>query len=144
MSPDHLEVVYDVGQYTLGIETRPVLTWDTLSDATGYILQLSNSTGTLTYESWDSSSNSGFMIGGTSAIPSAWTPGFDLAVGEIYTWSVQALNGSVPGPRSVPSTFGIGNPDITDVGNHVYSVAIQEGSDVPSLGHLPVWDTYLD
>jgi hypothetical protein len=144
LSPDHLEVVYDVGQYTLGIETRPVLTWDTLSDATGYILQLSNATGTLTYESWDSSSNSGFMIGGTSAIPSAWTPGFDLAVGEIYTWSVQALNGSVPGPRSVPSTFGIGNPDITDVGNHVYSVAIQEGSDVPSLGHLPVWDTYLD
>ncbi|GIS44361.1 MAG: hypothetical protein Ct9H90mP16_14310 [Candidatus Poseidoniales archaeon] len=105
LSPDHLEVVYDVGQYTLGIETRPVLTWDTLSDATGYILQLSNATGTLTYESWDSSSNSGFMIGGTSAIPSAWTPGFDLAVGEIYTWSVQALNGSVPGPRSVPSTF---------------------------------------
>ena len=38
------------------------------------------------------------MIGGTSAIPSAWTPGFDLAVGEIYTWSVQALNGSVPVP----------------------------------------------
>ena len=26
VSPEHLEVVYDVGQYTLGVETRPTLT----------------------------------------------------------------------------------------------------------------------
>ncbi|MEE2759314.1 MAG: DNRLRE domain-containing protein, partial [Candidatus Thermoplasmatota archaeon] len=144
LSPDHLEVIYDVGQYTLGsAATRPSLTWDTLSDATGYILILSNATDTLTYESWDPSGNSGFTIG-TSPTPTTWSPDFDLAVGEIYTWSVQALNGSVPGPRSIPSTFGIGNPTITDVGNLVYTVEIQEGSDVPALGHLPIWDTYLN
>ena len=145
VSPEHLEVVYDVGQYTLGVETRPTLTWDTLGDATGYILLLSNESGTQTYKSWDSNSNSGFTIGsGNPPTASVWTPDIDLAVGEIYTWSVQALNASVPGPRSVPSTFGIGNPDITDVGNHVHTVAVQEGSDVPTLGHLPVWDTYLN
>ena len=144
LTPGHLEVIYDVGQYTLGTDTRPVLSWDTLSDATGYILILSNATDTLSYESWDSSSNSGFTLGQSSLTPSVWSPDFDLAVGEIYTWSVQALNGSVPGPRSVPSTFGIGNPTITDVGNHVHTVEIQEGSDVPALGHLPVWDTYLN
>ena len=63
---------------------------------------------------------------------------------ERFTLVSTGVEWFCPGPRSVPSTFGIGNPDITDVGNHVYSVAIQEGSDVPSLGHLPVWDTYLD
>ena len=66
-----------------------------------------------------------------------------MATGEIYTWSVQALNSSVPGPRSVPWTFGIGDPTITYEGNHVYSIEIQEGSDVEALGHVPIWDTYM-
>ncbi|MDP6324487.1 MAG: DNRLRE domain-containing protein [Candidatus Thalassarchaeaceae archaeon] len=143
ISPEQLEVVYSVGQYTLGIESRPVLSWDTLGDATGYVLILSNGSGSQTYSSWDSNSNSGFNIGSTAATASTWTPGFDLATGEIYTWSVQALNGSVPGPRSVPWTFGIGNPDITFQGNHVYSIEIQEGSDIETLGHVPIWDTYM-
>ena len=140
ISPEQLEVVYSVGQYTLGIEPRPVLSWDTLSDATGYVLILSNANGSQTYSSWDSSSNSGFNLGATA---STWTPDFDMVTGEIYTWSVQALNGSVPGPRSVPWTFGIGNPDITYQGNHVYSIEIQEGSDIETLGHVPIWDTYM-
>ncbi len=143
VSPEQLEVVYDVGQHTLGIDPRPVLTWDSLNDATGYILILSNGSGSQTYESWDSATNAGFNLGATSATSSTWTPGFDLAVGEIYTWSVQALNGSVPGPRSVPWTFGIGDPTITYEGNHVYSIEIQEGSDVEALGHVPIWDTYM-
>ena len=33
LSPEQLEVVYEVGQHTLGIESRPVLTWDSLGDA---------------------------------------------------------------------------------------------------------------
>jgi len=142
VSPEQLEVVYSVGQYTLGIEPRPTLVWDTLADATGYVLLLSNASGTQTYKSWDSNSNSGFTIG-SAPTASHWTPDFDLATGEIYTWSVQALNSSVPGPRSVPWTFGIGDPTTTFEGNHVYSIEIQEGSDVNALGHVPIWDTYM-
>ncbi|MEE3310822.1 MAG: DNRLRE domain-containing protein, partial [Candidatus Thermoplasmatota archaeon] len=143
ISPEQLEVVYSVGQNIWGIDSRPVLTGDTLGDATGYILILSNESGSQTYKSWDSNSNSGFSLGSTPSIDSTWTPDFDLAIGEIYTWSVQALNGSVPGPRSVPWTFGIGDPTITFQGNHVYSIEIQEGSDVEALGHVPIWDTYM-
>jgi hypothetical protein len=141
ISPEQLEVVYSVGQYTLGIDPRPLLIWDSLADATGYVLLLSNGSGTQTYKSWNSNSNSGFNTCSSSTC--TWTPGFDLATGEIYTWSVQALNSSVPGPRSVPWTFGIGDPTITFEGNHVYSIEIQEGSDVDALGHVPIWDTYM-
>ena len=145
VSPEHLEVVYDVnGQYTLGVDTRPALIWNGLSDATGYVLILSNESGSQTYQSWDSNSNSGFIACSSQpASTCSWQPTFDLAVGEIYTWSIQALNGSVPGPRSVPWTFGIGNPDITYVGNHVHTIKIEEGADVEDLGHVPIWDTHI-
>ena len=57
----------------------------------------SNSTDTLTYESWDSSSNSGFM---TVDLCNSICLDTGLRSGSWgdYTWSVQALNGSVPGP----------------------------------------------
>jgi hypothetical protein len=143
ISPQQLEVVYDVdlSNNVLGVDSRPMLTWGSLADATGYVLLLSNASGTQEYKSWDSNSNSGFGPCGTSTC--SWTSGFDLATGEIYTWSVQALNDSVPGPRSVPWTFGIGNPDITNVGNHVYTIQMQEGADVEDIGHMPIWDTYI-
>ena len=144
VSPEQFEVVYDVGQYVLGTETRPILTWNGLSDATGYVLTLSNGSGSQVFQDWNT--GSGFIpcSTGITAFNCSWQPNFDLAVGEIYTWSVQALNGSVPGARSVPWTFGIGNPDIAPLGNHVHTVEIQEGSDVYDLGHVPIWDTFID
>lgn len=144
--PDHLSVVYGEdasNEYLLDVDPRPDLTWTSLSDATGYILRLSNGSGTHAYKSWESANNTapaGFAIG---AGTSTWTPDFDLAAGEIYTWSVQALNDSVPGARSVPWTFGIGNPSSTYEGNHVYSVQIREGADVPALNHMPIDDTHI-
>ena len=144
--PDHLGVVYgedSVNSYLLDVEPRPELEWTSLGDATGYILRLSNASGTQTYRSWESTNNTGgagFSIGTPT---STWMPDFDLASGEIYTWSVQALNGSVPGARSVPWTFGIGSPTMTDEGNHVYSVSLREGEDVPALNHFPVADTHI-
>ena len=144
--PDHLGVVYGEdasNPYILDVDPRPDLAWDSLSDATGYILRLSNASGTQTYKSWESANNTapaGFNIGSTA---STWTPDFDMAAGEIYTWSVQALNNSVPGARSVPWTFGVGDPTMTNEGNHVYSTLLREGNDVPTLNHFPIDDTHI-
>jgi len=90
LSPSDGQVVYGLENWTLTPETSPLFEWNPVSDATGYILTISNDTGRSKYRSWE---DSGFN--GSSYVLSE-----DLEVGESYEWWVQALNGSIPGPSS--------------------------------------------
>ncbi len=147
LSPDHLSAVYaeDPNDENLIVpDLRPILSWTPLSDATGYVLQLSSTTcppfcPSETYQSWDST-GANFNISSSSA---SWTPEFDLNAGEIYSWNVRAINGSIPGATSVTWTFGIGDPNNWYSGNYVYGIEIIEGADVSSLSLPNVEDSFV-
>lgn len=142
--PADQQVIYSVSQYDdflLDAPVRPTLSWNHLGDATGYILRMWNGTASNTYFSWNTSTGQG-TFSNTSTI-ATFTSGWDMEVGGVYYWNVQAINGSILGPRSNTWAFAIGNPDTQSLGNNIWTTTFQEGNDVEEFNHPVVGDTYI-
>ena len=88
LSPLDGAVLYDTTTNLLDSLDKPVLNWNTVSGATGYIVTIRNASGQYTFKSATSS-----QITGTS-----FTFADNVAPGSTFEWWVQAINGSIPGP----------------------------------------------
>ena len=138
--PQDQQVLYEVDDYDdflLDSPARPTLSWQYDSSTTGYILTLFNTTTSSTIYSWNATSSMGSFGQGN------FTPGWDMAAGEGYYWNVQAINGSVLGPRSSTWSFAIGDPDTTYQGNNIWNAAYREGGDASVFNYPQIEDTYI-
>ena len=127
-------ILYNTSTWVLESLDRPQLTWNSVTNATGYVVTIAKTDGQQTYKSWQNSE-----INGTT-----FTFSQDLVAGDVYSWWVQAINGSIPGPSSSRRTFAIGSPV-----NHSYNFdntwtyLFQTGNEVAELGHTNVRDSYI-
>jgi hypothetical protein len=138
--PQDQQVLYDVDEYDdflLESPVRPTLTWQYDSSTTGYILTLFNGSVTNVIYSWNATSAMGSFGQGN------FTPGWDMAVGEGYYWNVQAINGSVLGPRSSTWSFAIGDPHTSVLGNNIWNAVYREGGDAAVFNYPQIEDTYI-
>jgi len=137
ISPGNLEVLYESNGMLLESPLRPTLSWQPITGATGYVLRLKEgSNNPVSHSSWIDS--------GFSANLTSWTPSSDLSVQALYTWDVQAISGSIPGPRSSSWSFAIGDPDTQTLGNHVHQSLFREGHDSDVLAYPQIHDATLD
>ena len=128
------EIMYNTTSWQLNSLDKPQLSWNSVANATGYIVTVANSSGERKYVSWSDN-----QINGTT-----FTFDDNLVPGAVYQWWVQAVNGSIPGPASTRSTFAIGNPvDNTYNGDHTWTYNFQTGNEVEKLGHTNVRDSYI-
>ena len=86
--PGDGDILYNTSTWELESLDKPQLTWNAVCDATGYIVTIADIKGELKYKSWEDSEISG----------TTFTFSQNLTAGEVYTWWVQAINGSIPGP----------------------------------------------
>ena len=133
LSPLDGAVLYDTSANLLGTLDKPVLNWNTVSGATGYIVTIRNASGQYTFKSATSS-----QISGTS-----FTFANDVAPGSIFEWWVQAVNGSIPGPSSSRWIVGIGDPQTQDNNDHTWSYEFQTGNEIDELAHTNVQDVSI-
>ena len=132
-SPNDGEVLYDVVSGQLVADEQPVLTWNPVAGATGYIVTVEDETGPVKYKSWEDSeiTNTTFRFD------------TELAEGSQLTWWVQAVNQSIPGPSSSRWTFAVGAPDHTYNGDHTFTYTFQTGNEVSAFGHTNIGETTL-
>jgi len=133
-TPQDGSVLYNVSGSVLESNDRPVLVWSPVSGATGYILTIANETGVVKYNSLDSSAITGTTFRFANSLPN----------GEVFTWWVQAINQSIPGPSSSRWTFAIGAPDHVDNGDLTFTYTFQTGSEVSQFGHTNIRETHLN
>jgi len=127
-------VLYNNTEWVLTSMDKPQLTWNSVTDATGYIVTISDGNNQYRYNSASSS-----QISGTT-----FTFDNTLTTGTVYTWWVQALNNSIPGPSSSRNTFALGNPiDHTDNGDNTWTYTFQTGNEVSEFGHTNIRDSYI-
>ena len=136
ISPLDQQILYTNNGYLLESPTRPMLVWQYDANTTGYIVRISNSSSTLQFNSWNSTVQGTFGQGN-------YTPGFDLAAGEMYSWSVQAINGSILSPTSSSWSFGIGDPHTASIGTNIWEARYQEGADADIFNHPQMHDTHI-
>ena len=133
LSPLDGSVLYDTTNNLLDTLDKPVLTWNTVSGATGYIVTIRNASGQYTFKSATSS-----QISGTS-----FTFANDVAPGSTFEWWVQAVNGSIPGPSSSRWVVGIGDPQTTHDNGHIWLYQFQTGNEIEELAHTNVQDVSI-
>ena len=127
-------ILYNTSTWKLESLDKPQLSWNSVSNATGYVVTIADSNGEQKYKSWEDPE-----INGT-----VFTFSQNLATGEVYSWWVQAINGSIPGPASSRSTFAIGSPvDHSYNGDHTWTYNFQTGNEIPELGHTNIRDSYI-
>jgi len=127
-------VLYNTSSWELESLDKPQLSWNSVSSATGYIVTIANTDGQQKYKSWEDSE-----INGTT-----FTFSQDLIAGEVYSWWVQAINGSIPGPSSSRRAFAIGLPvDHSYNNDHTWTYTFQTGNEVADLGHTNIRDSYI-
>ncbi len=132
--PDDGAVLYNNSEWVLTSMDKPQLTWNNVSDATGYIVTISDGNNQVRYNSATSSEISG----------TTFTFSNNLTTGTVYTWWVQALNNSIPGPSSSRRTFALGDPvEHTYNGDNTWTYTFQTGNEVPEFGHTNIRDSYL-
>ena len=132
--PNDGAILYNTSTWVLESMDKPQLTWNAVPNATGYIVTIAEASGQLKYKSWEDS-----QINGTT-----FTFTDDLLAGEVYSWWVQAVNGSIPGPSSSRRAFAIGDPvNNMDNGDHTWTYNFQTGNEVADLGHTNVRDSYI-
>lgn len=136
ISPFDQQILYTNIGYLLESPTRPMLVWQYDASTTGYIVRISNATSSLVFHSWNTTVQGTFGLGN-------YTPGFDLAAGEMYIWSVQAINGSVLSPSSASWSFGIGDPHTASIGANIWEARYQEGADADIFNHPQMHDTHI-
>ena len=134
ISPIDGQAVYQENNWILSADTQPMLEWNPVQNATGYIVTISNASGRNKYRSWE---DTGFN-GSTYLISS------DLSPGEKYEWWVQAINGSIPGPSSSRWSFGIGSPvNNTYNGDLTWTYELRQSQEVEELVHPDVLDGWI-
>mgnify|MGYP001177181361 FL=1 len=127
-------ILYNTTNWVLESLDKPELTWNPVTNATGYVVTIASSDGQLKYKSWEDSE-----INGTT-----FTFSQDLVEGSVYSWWVQAINGSIPGPSSSRRSFAIGSPvDNTYNDDHTWTYNFQTGNEVADLGHTNIRDSYI-
>ena len=132
--PSDGAVLYNTSSWVLSSEDQPQLSWNTVANATGYVVTISQASGQQKYKSWEDSEINGTTFSFANS----------LTAGSVYQWWVQAINGSIPGPSSSRSTFAIGDPqDNTDNGDHTWTYIFQTGNEVADLGHTNIRDSYI-
>ena len=131
--PQDGQVLYNSTAPTLQPNDKPVLTWSPVTGANGYIVTIANETGVFKFKSWESSEISGTSFRFTNS----------LATGEVFTWWVQGVNQSIPGPSSPRWSFAIGNPNHVFNNDLTYTYTFQTGSEVAQYGHTNVRETHL-
>ena len=133
LSPLDGAVLYDTTTNLLDSLDKPVLNWNTVSGATGYIVTIRNASGQYTFKSATSS-----QITGTS-----FTFADNVAPGSTFEWWVQAINGSIPGPSSSRWIVGIGDPQTSDNNDHTWTYEFQTGNEIDELAHTNVQDVSI-
>lgn len=132
--PGDGDILYNTSTWELESLDKPQLTWNNVSDATGYVVTIADTNGEMKYKSWEDTE-----INGTT-----FTFSQDLTAGEVYTWWVQAINGSIPGPSSSRRAFAIGSPvDHSYNNDHTWTYTFQTGNEVADLGHTNIRDSYI-
>ena len=119
-SPQDGQVLYNLTASTLQPDDKPVLSWSPVTGATGYVVTIANETGVYKYNSWEA-----LEIIGTS-----FRFADSLTTGEVFTWWVQGVNQSIPGPSSSRWSFAIGDPHHTDNNDLTYTYTFQTGNEV--------------
>ncbi len=132
-SPADGEVLYSETNGMLTASTQPALTWTPVSGATGYIVTIANETGVYKFRSWEDSeiTNTTFRFAN------------NLSEGQLFSWWVQGVNQSIPGPSSSRWSFAIGEPDQQYNNDYTYTYKFQTGNEVAAFGHTNVQDTAL-
>ena len=132
--PNDGAILYNTSTWVLESLDKPQLTWNSVSNATGYVVTIASEAGETKYKSWINSE-----INGTT-----FTFAQDLVAGDVYSWWVQAINGSIPGPSSSRRTFAIGSPvDHSYNDDHTWTYMFQTGNEVANLGHTNIRDSYI-
>ena len=132
--PNDGDILYNTSTWVLESLDKPQLTWNSVSNATGYVVTIASVNGEQKFKSWMDTE-----INGTT-----FTFGQDLIEGEVYSWWVQAINGSIPGPSSSRRTFAIGSPvDHSYNDDHTWTYNFQTGNEVANLGHTNIRDSYI-
>ena len=133
LSPLDGAVLYDTTNNLLDSLDKPVLNWNTVSGATGYIVTIRNESGQYTFKSATSS-----QITGTS-----FTFADTIDPGSTFEWWVHAVNGSIPGPSSSRWIVGIGDPQTQDNNDHTWTYEFQTGNEIDELAHTNVQDVSI-
>ena len=133
LSPLDGAVLYDTTNNLLESLDKPVLNWNTVAGATGYIVTIRNESGQYTFKSATSS-----QITGTS-----FTFADAVDPGSTFEWWVQAVNGSIPGPSSSRWIVGIGDPQTQDNNDHTWTYEFQTGNEIEELAHTNVQDVSI-
>ena len=132
-SPADGQVLYDEDGGVLSGATQPVLSWSPVSGATGYIVTIANETGEFKYRSWEDSeiTNTTFRFSD------------NLSEGQMFTWWVQGVNQTIPGPSSARWSFALGSPNHVNNNDYTFTYTLQTGNEVPAFGHTNIQDTAL-
>ena len=132
-SPQDGQVLYNISAPTLQPDDKPVLSWSAVSGATGYVVTIANETGVYKFNSWEANE----IIGNTFRFTDS------LTTGEVFTWWVQGVNQSIPGPSSSRWSFAIGDPHHADNSDLTYTYTFQTGNEVMQFGHTNIRETHL-
>ena len=126
-------VLYAENDGLLSASTQPALTWTPVSGATGYIVTVANQTGVYKFKSWEDSeiTNTTFRFSD------------NLSEGQLFSWWVQGVNQSIPGPSSSRWSFAVGDPDHTYNNDYTFTYTFQTGSEIAAFGHTNIQDTVL-
>ena len=132
-SPADGEVLYEQDNGLLKAMNQPFLSWSPVAGATGYIVTVANETGVYKFRSWEDSeiTNTTFRFDE------------DLTEGSVFSWWVQGVNQSIPGPSSARWSFAVGEPDHVYNNDYTYTYAFQTGNEVPAFGHTNVQDVAM-
>ena len=132
-SPQDGQVMYNLSASTLQPDDKPVLSWSPVTGANGYVVTIANETGVYKFNSWEAGEISGTTFRFADS----------LTTGEVFTWWVQGVNQSIPGPSSSRWSFAIGDPHHTDNNDLTYTYTFQTGNEVIQYGHTNIRDTHL-
>jgi len=132
-SPSDGAVLYQEDGGLLVSSTQPVLSWTPVSGATGYIVTILNETGVFKFKSGEDPeiTNTSFQFAN------------DLTAGQMFTWWVQGVNQTIPGPSSARWSFAVGSPDHVNNNDYTFTYTIQTGNEIPAFGHTNIQDTAL-
>jgi len=127
-------VLYDTSSDIISTIDSTTLSWMPSSGATSYIVSISDSVSIDTYDSrYDSE-----IVGNTFSTSEL------LVAGEVYSWWVQAINQSIPGPSSSRWSFGIGNPVHYYGNDGTFGYVFQDSSEVEQFGHVEIRDVGIN
>ena len=126
-------VLYDDSEVVLQSQTSPTLSWNPVTGASGYIVTIANATGVYKYKSWEST----YINGTTFRFNNI------LDAGDVFSWWVQGVNQTIPGPSSARWSFAIGDPSHTDNQDLTFTYDFQTGNEVLQFGHTNIRDSTL-